>query len=69
MSFALFRYAIVECHSLPEAENIISESKDLKLKDNVLSIDLISHTSKDDGKLKLPFALTIQGGKEKEVPI
>ncbi|CAE1328497.1 unnamed protein product [Acanthosepion pharaonis] len=45
-------YAIVECHSLPEAENIISESKDLKLKDNVLSIDLISHTSKDDDDKK-----------------
>jgi len=41
-------YAIVECHSLQEAETIMAESKELKLKDNTLSIDLISHNSKDE---------------------
>lgn len=45
-------YAIVECHSLQEAENTISENKELKLKDNLLSIDLISHSSKDDDDKK-----------------
>jgi len=45
-------YAIVECNSLQEAETTMAESKELKLKDNVLSIDLISHNSKDDDDKK-----------------
>ncbi|XP_029652267.1 keratin, type I cytoskeletal 9 isoform X2 [Octopus sinensis] len=43
-------YALVECHSLQEAETMLAESKELKLKENVLTCDLISHTSKDDDK-------------------
>lgn len=45
-------YAIVECHSLQDAETIISENKELKLKENVLTFDLISHTAKDDDDKK-----------------
>lgn len=48
-----YRYALVEYHSLQEAETMLAESKELKLKDNVLTCDLISHTSKDDGKSRL----------------
>eukprot|EP00106_Octopus_bimaculoides_P002733 XP_014770175.1 PREDICTED: nucleolin-like isoform X1 [Octopus bimaculoides] len=43
-------YAMVECRSRQDAENIIAENKDLQIKDNTLTFDLISHASKEGDK-------------------
>ncbi|GAB1598947.1 nucleolin-like [Argonauta hians] len=43
-------YAIVECRSRQDAENIIAENKDLQIKENTLTFDLIFHAAKDGDK-------------------